>query len=455
MPRSVPSRPPYEGMLEPGRPRGDRYERYTRAPGYSGQSRRPAGGYRGPAGPDGPGGFGAPGGRGVPGGRGGRGRPVRSHSRRKHRLRRFFRNRVVRVVLVLLALFMSWVTYSVGEALAAPGNTGDLARVAEWMRDHYLGPVITLGEWITYTPPKVGGKPHFSLTAPTTPPSKVPLGKTKPIVPARLKSPAGAPLPGEGQWRVLASVKGVPAIYGTYLRPDNIHTSYVAGIASMDQRLLKFQLRPGAEDPGPGNWGVAPWIPPSSRRGLLATFNGGFKMNAAGGGFYLNGVSKGALVQGAASLVFFKNGRVTVGQWGHGLHMTSQVAGVRQNLKLIVDHGAIPSSVNKNVESQWGATLGGAYYEWRSGVGITRDGRIVFAYGPALSVHSLAGLLKRAGAVEAMQLDINPAWMSYMYYKPSPDAANPTPVNLLPDQPEPANRYYSVNSRDFTAVYAR
>ena len=359
------------------------------------------------------------------------------------------------MVLVLLALFLSWVTYSVGEALAAPGNTGDLARVAEWMRDHYLGPVITLGEWITYTPPKVGGKPQFSLTAPTTPPSKVPLGKIKPIVPARLNSPAGTPLPGEGQWRVLASVKGVPAIYGTYLRPDNIHTSYVAGIASMDQRLLKFQLRPGAEDPGAGNWGVAPWLPPGSRKGLLATFNGGFKMDAAGGGFYLNGVSKGSLVQGAASLVFYKNGRVTVGQWGRGLRMTSQVAGVRQNLKLIIDHGAIPTSVNKNVESQWGATLGGAYYEWRSGVGITRDGRIVFAYGPALSVHSLAGLLQRAGAVEAMQLDINPAWMSYMYYKPSPDAANPTPVNLLPDQPEPANRYYSVNSRDFTAVFAR
>jgi len=57
--------------------------------------------------------------------------------------------------------------------------------------------------------------------------------------------------------------------------------------------------------------------------------------------------------------------------------------------------------------------------------------------------------------VEGMQLDINPEWMSYMSYKPSPSAADPTPVNLLPDQQEPADRYYSVNSRDFTAVYAR
>ncbi len=78
---------------------------------------------------------------------------------------------------------------------------------------------------------------------------------------------------------MLASVNGIPAIYGTYLRPDSVHTSYVAGIASMDQRLVTFQLRPGAEDPGPGNWGYSPWLAAGSRTGLLATFNGGFKLD--------------------------------------------------------------------------------------------------------------------------------------------------------------------------------
>jgi hypothetical protein len=27
----------------------------------------------------------------------------------------------------------------------------------------------------------------------------------------------------------------------------------VAGLVSMDQRLVRFRLRPGAEDPGPGH----------------------------------------------------------------------------------------------------------------------------------------------------------------------------------------------------------
>jgi hypothetical protein len=54
-----------------------------------------------------------------------------------------------------------------------------------------------------------------------------------------------------------------------------------------------------------------------------------------------------------------------------------------------------------------------------------------------------------------MQLDINPEWTSFMYYLPKNRPADPTPVNLLPDQMEPADRYYSASGRDFTAVYAR
>jgi hypothetical protein len=369
----------------------------------------------------------------------------------------------VRAVLVVFGLIFCWVAFSVGQALTAPGNTNTSTRLAEWARDHYLGPAVTFGEWLTYQAPKVGGKPKFSLAAPATaakpgradPAPKPSASAISPEVPEQVSSPAGRSLPGEGQWRVLASVDGVPAVYGTYLRPDSVHTSYVAGIASMDQRLLTFQLRPGAEDPGPASWGYSPWLPPGSRTGLLATFNGGFKMDAAGGGFYLNGVTRYTLTRGAASLVYYKNGRVTVGEWGRGLGMSSQVLGVRQNLRLIVDHGAVPASVDQDVQSQWGATLGGGYFVWRSGVGVTSDGRVVFVYGPALSVRTLADLLQRAGVIEGMQLDINPEWMSYMSYKPSPSASDPTPVNLLPDQVEPANRYYSVNSRDFTAVYAR
>jgi len=379
---------------------------------------------------------------------------------RFRRLRRFARRPTVRVIGALLAVFLIWVGFSVGQALTANNGLTLSGKLAEWARDHYLGPVVTFAEWLTYEPPKVGGKPSFSLAVPSSEavsPVK-PTGRRhagfEPDIPAPLRSLAGAPLPGEGEWRVVEKVHGQPAILATFLR-DATYTSYVNGIVSMDQRLVKFQLHPGSEDPGPGNWGEPPWIPPGDRTGLLATFNGGFKLDSSMGGFYLNGAYDGTLVPGAASIVYYKNGTIRIGAWDQNVRMTAQVEGVRQNLKLIVDNGKVPASVNEDVETSWGATLGGGYYVWRSGLGITRDGRIIFVYGPALDVSDLAELLQRAGVVEGMQLDINPAWMNYEYYQADGDPADPTPVALLPTQQSSPYRYYWVYSRDFTAVYAR
>lgn len=368
----------------------------------------------------------------------------------------------VRITAGAMAAFLVVVSWSVVHALTIPGGGSVSARLAEWARDHYLGPLVTFGEWLTYSAPKKGGKPSFALTGPSVAPLPVKPAPGAPNSvadyygpPPPLKTFAGKPLPGEGRWRVLATVDGDPAIYGTYLRASNVYTSYVAGITSMNQNLLRFELRPGTEDPGPGNWKAQPYIPPGTRRGLVATFNNGFKIATCDGGFYLNGVTRGTLTKGVASVVYYRNGHIAIGVWGHGLHMAPDVVGVRQNLHLIVDHGKVPASVNYNVESSWGATLGGGYYVWRSGIGVTPNGRVVFAYGPALDVHELASLLQRAGAVTAMELDINTDWMSYEYYVPRHHPGNPTPVNLLPDQLQPPDRYYYPNGRDFTAVYGR
>ena len=365
----------------------------------------------------------------------------------------------VRITAAVLAAFLLVVGWSVGHALTVPGGGSISERLSEWARDHYLGPLVTFGEWLTYSPPKAGGKPSFALTGPSAPFAKPSVSPGQPVAsftpPPQLKTFAGKPLPGEGAWRVLATVHGEPAIYGTYLRASRVYSSYVAGIASMNQSLLRFELRPGTEDPGPGHWKAQPWIPPGTRRGLEATFNSGFKIATSGGGFYLNGVRRGTLTRGAATIVYYKNGHVAIGVWGKDLHMTPDVAAVRQNLRPIVQNGKIPGSVDNNVTTQWGATLGGGYYVWRSGIGITRDGRVIFVYGPALNVRELAELLRRAGAVTAMQLDINPDWMSFEYYLPRHHPGDPTPKNLLPDQLQPAGRYYSPSGRDFTAVYAR
>jgi hypothetical protein len=388
--------------------------------------------------------------------------------------RRLRDRRGVRITAAIFVVVFGWFCWSMGHALTNPGGGTVAERAAEWARDHDLGPLVTFGEWVSYKAPKVGGKPTFSLAGPggkagsrasgrprrhpSAAPSRPAAPKPGFAVPATLSSPAGKPLAGEGQWRSLYAVGAVPAIYATFLRPDNVHTSFVAGIVSMNPHLLRFELRPGAEDPGPGSYGGAqPVIAEGARHGLAATFNGGFKIASSGGGFYLNGTHRGGpLRKGAASMVYYRDGGFTIGTWDEdGLVMSPDIVGVRQNLLPIVVGGHVPSSVDQNVQTSWGATLGGGYYVWRSGIGVTADGRIIFVYGPALDVRTLAGLLTRAGAVTGMELDINPDWTNFMYYDPGQHPFNPKPVSLLPGQVQPPTRYYVPANRDFTAVFAR
>ena len=307
------------------------------------------------------------------------------------------------MISAVIALFLLVTMFSAGQAAFKNNGQGMTANLAEWARDHYLGPVVTFGEWLSYNPPPKGGKPSFSLAVPSgeaVTPTKPPKGgqdqeqDVRARHPGTLKSLAPVADRGEGQWRVVEKVKGNPAILTTFLR-DATYTSQVNGVASIDQ---PGQVLAAPRHRGPG---VSPWgwndtyIPTGKRAGLLGTFNGGFKLSSAGGGFYLNGTYHGSLVTGAASVVYYKNGTVKIGKWGRDFSMNAKIAGVRQNLKLIIDRGKISPNLNQDIMTNFGATLGGGYYVWRSGLGITKDGRIVYVYGPALNVQDLAELLHR------------------------------------------------------------
>ena len=267
---------------------------------------------------------------------------------------------------------------------------------------------------------------------------------------------ASPPLPGEGHWQPAGDpVGGLPAVEVTYLRPDALHTSLVAGVAWMDTRLLRAELIPGLQVPGHGPWASGSQVPASERVDLLAAFNSGFRMSGSHGGFYAEGRSVGQLLAGAASLVVRTDNTVTVGEWGRDVRLGPDVAAVRQNLSLIVDAGAPVAGLDDNLHSRWGATLGNRVLVWRSGVGVDRNGGLIYVGGPGLSVRSLAALLARAGCVRAMELDINFDWVTFNLYRHAPDQSIAGATKLLDTMRWPATRYLSPDSRDFVALYAR
>ena len=53
---------------------------------------------------------------------------------------------------------------------------------------------------------------------------------------------------------------------------------------------------------------------------------------------------------------------------------------------------------------------------WRSAIGVDRHGNLIYAAGNDQTVASLAAALIRAGAVRAMELDINSYWVSFITY---------------------------------------
>ena len=85
-------------------------------------------------------------------------------------------------------------------------------------------------------------------------------------------------------------------------------------------------------------------------------------------------------------------------------------------------------------------------------MGVDKFGNVIDVVGPALSAPTLADLLLRAGAVRAMELDINKTWVAAMWYDHA--GGQTTPHKVLPFQ-RPADRYFVGTSRDFIAAYAR
>jgi Phosphodiester glycosidase len=379
-------------------------------------------------------------------------KPRSPKSRRRRKL-------VGRSILAVFLLVTGYVGVTMYPYLVQPGTDPLEGRIAEWGRDHDLGFAVTWLENHTYQAPATGGSLTASQLAQLGGPSAKPKRSGAPAadLPSNIAALASPALPGEGVWQPETSTAaGVPIVEKAVLRPDAQHTSQLAYVEWMRQSALEFTLNPGYQQPG-GSWPTPDKIVAGASTGLVATWNGGFKLTPdddALGGFYASGRTAFPLVQGQASEVFYRDGSLRIGAWGRDEKMSPDVVGVRQNLSLLVDHGQVMVDAGAGSSAKWGITISNAYFVPRSGVGMTADGDIVYVGGADLSVLTLAQLLKAAGAVYGMELDINTDWVSFMNYAPGGDPASPTPTKAW-DFLQSADRYYQSSDRDFVSVFTR
>jgi len=264
-----------------------------------------------------------------------------------------------------------------------------------------------------------------------------------------------SPVGGEGQWRAVGRhVDGTTAIYTTVVRlPDD--PTVLAGIAWLDTKILRARLYSGSLSPGGFNWKLTAPISNAASRTLVAAFNGGYQLKDSRGGYLSEGRLAAPLRVGAASLVIYKSGFATVGLWGRDVRMTSEVVAVRQNLNLLVENGHPVPGLSPRDISAWGVALHQVANTWRSGLGVTANGALVYVAGP-MTIVDLANLLVRAGAVRAMVLDMNPEWPVFATYSPArlnapASASNGT--DLLSSMTQtPARFFQNSYARDFITM---
>lgn len=383
-------------------------------------------------------------------------RPYPGGEPHRHRARR----RLIPIMLVI-ALMLAPVEFSIGQALTAPGQATVSVRMVEWLRDHGAAPLVNTVENWWYAHNRPGGAAPAPGSLPTVPAATGGLqpGTTLPgATPPALPLISASRLPGEAVWTPTARRVGAAVpLYTAYFRPDLQTPSVVAGVAWLNQSLVRTRLIAGTTDPaGPSRAatvdGSGAQVPAALRATLLATFNSGFKLKDARGGYYTRGRQVQTLRDGAASLAIDSTGRVDIGQWGRDLTLTPRTVAVRQNLDLIVDRAAPVPGLASNITGAWGSTNNQLQYTWRSGLGLDAAGNLIYVAADKISLADLAHAMAAAGVVRGMQLDIHPQMVTFLAYRPGQATTAGAGTRLLPAMVPPTTRYLRPDQRDFLAV---
>ena len=191
--------------------------------------------------------------------------------------------------------------------------------------------------------------------------------------------------------------------------------------------------------------------------GIVAVFNGGFKQSAHAGGAVVDGVVMISLVPGDMTIAIDRAGHWEMGVWGARNFPTTGFHPIayRQNLTPMVLHGAPSAQAHSSSASVWGSPLNNNALTARTGLGVDARGNLLYvASMTGVLPIQLAQELVAAGALEAMQLDINPFWpIMGAPIRPVHNTAGVVNVQL-PNQQHSPTIYETGWQRDFFVALA-
>ena len=157
-------------------------------------------------------------------------------------------------------------------------------------------------------------------------------------------------------------------------------------------------------------------------------------------------------IDGFGTVAIYRDSQVRIGAWGTAITATPDLLAWRQNGPLVIQNGQINPHTADSASRDWGIILNGVTAVWRSGLGISADGRtLYYVAGNSLTLPMLVRALAATGASAALQLDINVGMVHF-------DAIQPTLAGLVQAplfasmQSQHDDRYLNSDKRDFFYV---
>lgn len=253
---------------------------------------------------------------------------------------------------------------------------------------------------------------------------------------------------GEGIWlnRPMKLFPGKEVMAYTFIRPDPNRSYALVTLLQVDSGVIGIGSVAGTKQPGgpighPGPGSIPEAIKSSGR--LMAAFDGGFQYRDGQYGMMVDNTTYVPLKSDLGTIVGYKNGSAKIINY-IGQNLGADVAFIRQNCPILVENGQIAALDPKN-KKLWGRTPTTDIHTWRSGIGINKKGNLIYAVGNSLTATTLAQALKMAGAIRAIQLDINPYWVRFNIFD----------YNGQNYQTTTLNRHIQDGSKQFLSSYTK